>query len=136
MNVKEMELNLCSGGIFGMGETEEDRSSLVASIKELQPVSIAMNFFHPNVALPLEKSLTREESLLWIKTMRKEMPTQRIMIAGGREITFKDKQIEIFEAGANAIVIGDYLTTAGNAADKDITMLKSLGLEIAQSCDE
>jgi len=136
MNVKEMELNLCSGGIFGMGETQEDRSSLVASIKELQPVSIAMNFFHPNVALPLEKSLTREESLLWIKTMRKEMPTQRIMIAGGREITFKDKQIEIFEAGANAIVIGDYLTTAGNAADKDITMLKSLGLEIAQSCDE
>ena len=135
MNVKEMELNLCSGGIFGMGETQEDRSSLVASIKELQPVSIAMNFFHPNVALPLEKSLTSEESLLWIKTMRKEMPTQRIMIAGGREITFKDKQIEIFEAGANAIVIGDYLTTAGNAADKDITMLKSLGLEIAQSCD-
>lgn len=135
MNVKEMELNLCSGGIFGMGEEEEDRFSLVKSIKELQPVSIAMNFFHPNVVLPLQKSLTGDESLAWIKTMRREMPAQRIMIAGGREITFKDRQAEIFEAGANAVVIGDYLTTAGNEANKDIAMLKSLGLEIAQSCD-
>jgi len=49
-----------------------------------------MNFFHPNVALPLQKSLTGDESLAWIKTMRREMPRQRIMIAGGREITFKD----------------------------------------------
>ncbi len=135
VNVKEMGLNLCSGGIFGMGESEEDRYALVASIKELQPVSIAMNFFHPNVALPLKKSLSSDASLSWIKTMRKEMPSQRIMIAGGREITFKDREAEIFEAGANAIVIGDYLTTAGNMADKDIQMLKSLGLEIAQSCD-
>ncbi len=135
MNVKEMDLNLCSGGIFGMGEEEEDRFSLVASIKELQPVSIAMNFFHPNVALPLQKSLSSDASLECIKTMRREMPIQRIMIAGGREITFKDRQRKIFEAGANAIVIGDYLTTAGNAAHRDIEMLKSLGLEIAQTCD-
>jgi len=135
MNVKEMDLNLCSGGIFGMGEDEIDRYSLVKSIKELQPVSIAMNFFHPNEALPLQKSLTGDESLAWIKTMRKEMPTQRIMIAGGREITFKDRQAEIFEAGANAIVVGNYLTTVGNEPNKDIEMLNSLGLEIAQSCD-
>lgn len=135
MNVKEMDLNLCSGGIFGMGEDEEDRYALVASIKELQPVSIAMNFFHPNEALPLQKSLTGDESLEWIKVMRKEMPTQRIMIAGGREITFKDRQVEIFEAGANAIVVGNYLTTAGNEPNRDIEMLKALGLEIAQSCD-
>ena len=135
MNVKEIGLNLCSGGIFGMGEAEEDRVSLVRSIKELQPVSIAMNFFHPNVALPLKKTLSSDESLAWIKTMRREMPTQRIMIAGGREITFKDRQDEIFKAGANAIVIGDYLTTAGNEANKDIAMLHALGLEIAQSCD-
>ncbi len=134
-NVKEVGLNLCSGGIFGMGESEEDRISLVASIKKLQPVSIAMNFFHPNSALPLKKSLSSDASLAWIRRMRREMPSQRIMIAGGREITFKDRQREIFEAGANAIVIGDYLTTAGNAAHRDIEMLKSLGLEIAQTCD-
>jgi biotin synthase len=95
-----------------------------------------MNFFHPNSALPLQKSLTQEEALFWIKRMRQVMPTQRIMIAGGREITFKERQSEIFKAGANAIVIGNYLTTSGNAPNQDITMLESLGLDIAQSCNE
>ena len=135
MNVKEMDLNLCSGGIFGMGEDEEDRVSLLDSIKELQPVSIAMNFFHPNEALPLTKTLSSDASLAWIRRVREAMPTQRIMIAGGREITFQDREAEIFEAGANAIVVGNYLTTSGNAPNRDIEMLKSLGLEIAQSCD-
>ena len=136
MNVKEVGLNLCSGGIFGMGESEEDRDSLLTSIKEIDPVSIAMNFFHPNSALPLQKSLNQEEAFSWIRKMRHIMPTKRIMIAGGREITFKERQSEIFEAGANAIVVGDYLTTEGNAASKDIEMLESLGLKVAQSCDE
>ncbi len=134
-NVKEVGLNLCSGGIFGMGESQEDRYALVDAIKALQPVSIAMNFFHPNKALPLQKSLSSEESLEWIKIMRSQMPSQRIMIAGGREITFKDRQAAIFKAGANAIVIGDYLTTAGNQAHKDIEMLKNLRLTIAKTFD-
>jgi len=135
-NVKAVGLNLCSGGIFGMGESEEDRYALVDAIKALSPVSIAMNFFHPNKALPLSKSLTQEEALTWIRYMRKQMPSQRIMIAGGREITFKDKQDQIFEAGANSIVIGNYLTTSGEAPHHDIEMLHDLGLRIAQSCHE
>ncbi len=136
VNVKEVGLNLCSGGIFGMGESEEDRESLLLSIKEIDPVSIAMNFFHPNSALPLRNSLNQEEAFSWIKKMRQALPDKRIMVAGGREITFKDRQGEIFKAGANAIVVGDYLTTEGNAPNKDIVMLASLGLKIAQSCDE
>ena len=135
-NVAAVGLNLCSGGIFGMGEREEDRLSLIRSLQELQPVSIAMNFFHPNAALPLTKSLTEDEALHWIRYMRQQMPSQRIMIAGGREITFHERQTEIFEAGANSIVIGNYLTTSGNAPHKDIEMLTSLGLKIAQSCNE
>jgi biotin synthase len=135
-NVKAVGLNLCSGGIFGMGESEADRESLVRSIVSLDPVSIAMNFFHPNSALPLKKSLTDEEALEWIAYMRQQMKTARIMIAGGREITFKENQSRIFEAGANAIVVGNYLTTTGNAPNKDIEMLDALGLKIAQSCDE
>jgi biotin synthase len=136
MRVKEVGLNLCSGGIFGMGESEEDRVSLLSSIQEIDPVSIAMNFFHPNSALPLQKSLSQEEAFGWIRKMRQAMPTQRIMIAGGREITFKERQSEIFEAGANAIVVGDYLTTEGNTPNRDREMLQSLGLKVAQSCDE
>ena len=134
--VKSVGLNLCSGGIFGMGESEEDRASLLSSIASLDPVSVAMNFFHPNAALPLQKSLSLEESFLWIRKMRATLPNKRIMIAGGREITFGDRQGEIFEAGANAIVIGDYLTTPGNAPHKDNEMLASLGLSIAKHCDE
>jgi len=57
-----------------------------------------------------------------------------IMVAGGRERMFGERQAEIFTAGANSIVIGNYLTTKGNAPDKDIVMLESLGLTIAKSC--
>jgi len=56
----------------------------------------------------------------------------RIMIAGGREITFKERQNEIFEAGANSIVIGNYLTTLGRDGHQDLAMLDALGFEIAR----
>jgi biotin synthase len=57
------------------------------------------------------------------------------MVAGGRELMFGDDQYEIFDHGANSIVIGDYLTTSGNAAMKDINELEKLGYTIAQSCE-
>jgi len=136
LNVKEVGLNLCSGGIFGMGESENDRESLIQSICELEPASVAMNFFHPNVALPLEKTLDIEESLSWIRKMRKSVGDQtRVMVAGGREISFKDRQGDIFKSGANSIVVGNYLTTTGNEPHHDIEMIKALGLEIAVDCN-
>jgi len=55
------------------------------------------------------------------------------MVAGGREITFKDRQSEIFEAGANAIVLGNYLTTNGEDPNKDKQMIESLGLRLAKN---
>ncbi len=134
-NVKVAGLDLCSGGIFGMGESEADRLSMIASLKSLSPASVAMNFFHPNPALPLkENPLSVEEALEIIRYVRSQLPESMIMVAGGRERMFKDRQAEIFTAGANSIVIGNYLTTRGNAPDKDIVMLESLGLRIAQSC--
>lgn len=136
LNVKEAGLNLCTGGIFGMGESKEDRISLIKSICELEPVSVAMNFFHPNIALPLKKTLDIEESLLWIRNMRLAVGDKtRVMVAGGREISFKDRQGDIFEAGANSIVVGNYLTTSGNDPHHDIEMIKALGLEIAVDCN-
>ncbi len=135
LNVKEAGLDLCSGGIFGMGEDEADRVSMVKSLKELSPVSIAINFFHPNPALPLEaKRLDIDEALKIISYVKSQLSNSMIMIAGGREYTFKDRQYEIFAAGANSIVIGNYLTTKGDKPDKDILMIKSLGLDIAGSC--
>lgn len=135
-NVKVAGLNLCSGGIFGMGERIEDRLSMISSLKELQPASIAMNFFHPNEALPIKSnSLNIEDAFNLIKYMKKELKDSRIMVAGGRERMFGDRVTEIFKAGANSIVIGNYLTTSGEAPNKDIEMIESLGLEIAQTCD-
>lgn len=137
-NVNRSGLKLISGGIFGMGERHEDRLSMLHSLKELNPISVPLNFYHHNPALPLNPNpLSIDESLNLITLSRKILDkSDRIMIAGGREITFKDRQHEIFEAGANSIVIGNYLTTAGREAHSDLMMLKELGFEIATSPED
>lgn len=137
-NVNRSGLKLITGGIFGMGETHEDRLSMLYSLKELNPVSVPLNFYHHNPALPLNPNpLTIDESLELISLARKILDkADRIMIAGGREITFKERQNEIFEAGANSIVIGNYLTTAGREAHSDLMMLQELGFEIASSPED
>lgn len=132
-NVNRSGLKLISGGIFGMGETQDDRLSMLHSLKELNPISVPLNFYHHNPALPLNPNpLNVDESLELIALARRILDkADRIMIAGGREMTFKERQDEIFKAGANSIVIGNYLTTAGREADRDLMMLKELGFEIA-----
>jgi biotin synthase len=137
-NVNSVGLKLISGGIFGMGETQEDRISMLRSLKELNPVSVPLNFYHHNPALPLNPSpLTVDEALDLITLSREILDkSDRIMIAGGREITFRERQHEIFAAGANSIVIGNYLTTAGRDAHADLLMLQSLGLDIASSPED
>ncbi len=135
--IKESGLKLCSGGIFGMGESPRDRKDLVASLKSLEPDSVAINFYHPHPALALPKSdLQIDEALDLIRFVRSELPTSLIMIAGGRERMFGERQEEIFAAGADSIVVGDYLTTGGAAPRQDIQMVQSLGLRIARSCHD
>lgn len=137
-NVNTSGLKLISGGIFGMGETFEDRLSMLHSLKELNPISVPLNFYHHNSALPLKPNpLSIDESLELIALARKVLDkADRIMIAGGREMTFKERQSEIFDAGANSIVIGNYLTTAGREADVDLRMLQELGFEIAMTPED
>ena len=135
LNVKESGLTLCSGGIFGLGESHEDRASFIQSIKELSPSTMPLNFYHPNPALPLHaKPLSEEEALAIITEVKSHLPQTMLMVAGGREITFKNRQCDIFKAGADAIVIGDYLTTKGQPPIKDLEMIEALGYEIAKSC--
>lgn len=135
LNVKESGLTLCSGGIFGLGESREDRASFIQSVKELSPQTMPLNFYHPNPALPLHaKPLSEQEALDIIAEVRAALPNTMLMVAGGREITFKNKQCDIFAAGADAIVIGDYLTTKGQPPTQDLEMIEKLGYEIAKSC--
>jgi biotin synthase len=134
--IKEVGLKLICGGIFGLGESQEDRKSFITSLKQIQPFTIPINFFMHDPSLPLKAHhFSVEEALEIIKKVRTSIPeAKKIMIAGGRERTFKDKQYKIFDAGANAIVLGNYLTTTGEDAQKDKDMITSLGLEIATSC--
>ena len=132
-NVNKAGLKLITGGIFGMGETQADRVSMLESLKTLNPTSVPLNFYHHNPALPLKPNpLTTDEALELI-TLAREIVSDadRIMVAGGRELQFGTRQDEIFKAGANSIVIGNYLTTQGRDKSSDLAMLKKLGFNIA-----
>lgn len=137
-NVNKAGMVLITGGIFGMGETHEDRVSMLKALASLNPTSVPINFYHHNPALPLKPNdLTTDEALELVRLTRELIPNaDRVMIAGGREMMFKERQAEIFEAGANAIVIGNYLTTAGRERSQDLEMLKNLGLQIATSPED
>lgn len=134
-NVNRAGLVLISGGIFGLGDTYEDRVSMLESLKSLNPTSVPINFYHHNEALELKPNpLSVDEALSLVKLAREMIPNaERIMVAGGRELMFGERQNEIFSHGANSIVIGNYLTTSGREMSKDLQMLKSLGLKIAKA---
>lgn len=133
-NVNKAGLVLISGGIFGLGETQQDRVSMLESLNSLNPTSVPINFYHHNEALELKPNpLSIDEAFELIKLTRETIPdAERIMVAGGRELMFGERQSEIFKHGANSIVIGNYLTTSGRDMNKDLDMLQSLNLEVAK----
>lgn len=135
-NALKAGLGLCSGGIFGMGESWQDRMDLLYALQTLNPHSVPINFFIPNPALPLtQEILSQEEALECVKLAREYLPNVRLMIAGGRERVFGENQKALFECGINAVVLGDYLTTKGNTPKDEIDRIKSYGYGIAISCE-
>lgn len=134
-NVNKAGMVLISGGIFGLGETDNDRIEFLNALASLSPASVPINFYHHNPALQLAPNpLSTDEALELITLTRTMLPNvDRIMVAGGRELMFGNRQNEIFQAGANSIVIGNYLTTVGRSAQDDLAMIADLGLEIATS---
>ncbi|SHO81216.1 Biotin synthase [hydrothermal vent metagenome] len=136
LNVKEVGLDLCSGGIFGMGESEDDRIELIKSIASLNPESVPLNFYHPNPSLPIvENNIELKEALEIISLTRKSIGEDKLlMVAGGRELIFANHYKDMFENGANAIVIGNYLTTKGDAPNRDRDILDDLGYKVASGC--
>lgn len=134
-NALSAGLGLCSGGIFGLGESWGDRIELLKALQILSPHSTPVNFFIKNPALPIkEETLSVEEALECVVLAREFLPKARLMIAGGREVVFGRNQKALFDCGINAVVLGDYLTAKGDAPQKDIEMIKSYGLEIATDC--
>lgn len=137
LDAKKAGLYLCTGGIFGLGETQANRVSMLESIASLEPMSVPINFFHPNEALPLVNNpLSKEEAFKLVELARSYLPNQMLMIAGGRELMFGENQYDVFKHGANALVVGDYLTTGGASAEDDIKAVTALGYEIAFACHQ
>jgi len=127
---KETGLKICSGGIFGVGESIEDRLDLAFTLKELDVDAIPLNFLSPVKGTPssLEKPLEPMEMLKIIAVFRHIFPDKELKVAGGREENLRDVQSWMFYAGANSTMIGDYLTTRGKSPDDDLQMIKDLGL--------
>ncbi len=129
---KEAGLRVCCGGIFGMGESPEQRIELAFTLKELDVDSIPLNFLHPIAGTRLEGAvpLRPMEILKIIATYRFILPTKDIKVAGGREYNLRNLQSMIFAAGANSIMAGNYLTTKGRNFEEDLQMIEDLELEI------
>ena len=130
-HLQQAGIKICSGGIIGMGETRQDRCELALSLQSIQADFVPMNFLNPIPGTPFEKlpPLAPLEILKTIACFRMILPRQDIMIAGGRAVNLRDLQPLVFMAGASALMVGNYLTTCGQPVEKDLQMLKDLGLE-------
>jgi biotin synthase len=129
-NAKEVGLEVCVGGVFGMGESFAQRVELAMDIRDLGTQSFPINFLKPLEGTGLEKMALMErcEALRSIAMLRLVLPTIDLFVCGGREEVFTDNQEELFAAGANGILGGNYLTTKGQNPKRDIEMIESLGL--------
>jgi len=129
--LKNAGIKICSGGIIGMGETREDRCDLAFSLKEIGANVVPINILNPIKGTPFENNppLPVWEILKTIACFRFILPRQEIMIAGGRTVNLRDAQSMIFMAGGSALMVGNYLTTLNQPVEKDLQMLKDLGLD-------
>jgi biotin synthase len=129
--LKQAGIKICSGGIIGMGETREDRCDLAFSLKGIGANVVPVNILNPIKGTPFEDNppLSVLEILKTIACFRFILPRQEIMIAGGRTVNLRDAQSMIFMAGASALMVGNYLTTLNQPVEKDLQMLKDLGLD-------
>jgi biotin synthase len=129
--IKKAGLQLCSGGIIGMGETPRQRLELAFSLASLHPEEVPINILIGREGTPLEslKPIDPLEAIKTIAVWRFIMPKTILKIAGGREVHLKYNDKLALKAGANGIITGGYLTTGGNTAEKDIAMIKEIGLK-------
>jgi len=129
-NAKQAGLDVCVGGVFGMGETFAQRVELALDIKALGTQSLPINFLKPIEGTKLEPLGVMDlyEALRTIALLRLVLPKIDMFVCGGREEIFTDQQEKLFQAGANGILGGNYLTTKGQDPKKDIDMIEGLGL--------
>ncbi|MDE1764642.1 MAG: biotin synthase BioB [Thaumarchaeota archaeon] len=129
--VKKTGLELCCGGIIGMGETRMQRLELGLDLAKLSPEECPINILVPQKGTPLEmqQRISLSEILRTIAVFRFLMPKTILKIAGGREVYLSSEQEKALLGGANGIITGGYLTIGGNSPGKDFEMISRIGLE-------
>lgn len=131
--VRAAGMEVCCGGILGMGESLEQRAEFAANLAELNPHEVPLNFLNPRPGTPFGdlEVLPAADALRAVAAFRLAMPTTMLRFAGGREITLGDlgaKQGIL--GGINAVIVGNYLTTLGRPAESDIDLLNDLQMPI------
>ena len=130
--LKAQGMKVCAGGIIGLGEMREDRVSMAFSLKELEVDSVPINILNPRAGTRLARAekLSSQEIIKTISVFRFILPRITIKVAGGREVNLGEDQERALRAGANGIILGEYLTTAGNPVAEDIKLMNAAGFEI------
>ncbi len=128
---RDAGLELCTGGIIGMGETREQRLELILDITKLNPEEVTVNLLVPISGTPLElqKPLPIDEILRTFAVIRFLLPESIIKISGGREVNLSDDGEGLLLSGANGIISSGYLTLGGNEMKKDLEMIRKINLE-------
>lgn len=131
-SAKRLGLSVCSGGILGLGESVAQRVELAETLRELDVDSIPLNFLNPIPGTPLEgiQRISPRECLKAIAVFRLMMPEKDIYICGGREVGLREMHSWIFMAGANGIMVGNYLTTSGRDIEADRKMIEDQGFRL------
>ncbi|MGB7292047.1 MAG: biotin synthase BioB [Thermodesulfobacteriota bacterium] len=128
--VKEEGMELCCGGILGMGESLEQRVELAFELRDLDPALVPINFLNPRpgTALATWSLLTPIEAIKSIALFRLILPQSILICAGGREVVLRELQPLALLAGANGLITGNYLTTQGRSTEEDLQMLRDLNM--------
>ncbi len=131
--VKSAGLSLCSGGIFGLGESWQDRVDMGMALRDIGPDSVPLNFLIPIKGTRLESRSPLEplEALKIISLFRLLLPEKEVRVCGGRAQTLGEFNSFIFLAGADGILSGNYLTTSGRCFEDDIRLIRQHGLKIS-----
>ncbi len=130
--IRESGIELCSGGILGMGESREDRVKMAFELKRFSPECLPINVLNPRPGTPLENApkLENSEILKTIAVYRFILPRSNIKLAGGREVSLGQEQDKALQGGANGLIVGGYLTTAANPIKDDLEMLRRTGYQV------
>jgi biotin synthase len=130
--VREAGMEVCCGGIVGMGETLEQRAEFAAQLAALQPDEVPLNFLNPRPGTPFGELpvMAANEALRAVATFRLALPRTILRFAGGREITLGDLAKDGMLGGINAVIVGNYLTTLGRPATEDLDMLQDLKMPL------